>query len=158
MCWNHHMVYGSWPREARRREPARAPAADVRVSDAERDEVVQQLSRHTGDGRLTFEEFEERVGEVFAAKTRRELDATLRGLPRPSVRAPRRVDLADRLRPLTGLALLVLAVAALGPWVLWIAIPLMWCRITGRARHRRRYRHREIEPSPEVDRDELTLV
>jgi hypothetical protein len=72
---------------------------------------------------------------------------------------PRRVDLADRLRPLAGIALLALALAivALGPWVLWIAIPLMWCRITGRARHRHRYRHREIEPSP-ANRDELTLV
>src|SRR4051812_17187962 len=154
MCWNHDMVYG-WPRDTRRREPTRA-APDVRVSDSERDAVVQQLSRHTGDGRLTFEEFEERVGEVFAAKTRRELDATLRGLPRPAVRVPRRDDVADRLRPLAGIALLVLAIVALGPWVLWIAIPLMWCRVPGRARHR--HRHREIEPSPAADRDELTLV
>jgi len=65
MCWNH-MVDGSWPRATRRREPMRAPAADVRVSDAERDEVVQQLSRHTGDGRLTIDDFEERVEQVYA--------------------------------------------------------------------------------------------
>ena len=158
MCWNHHMVYDSWPRAARRREPARAPAAEVRVSDAERDEVVQQLSRHTGDGRLTFEEFEERVAEVFAAKTRRDLDATLRGLPRPPVRVPRRVDVADRLRPLVAVALLVLAVVALGPWILWFAVPVLWCRLAGRAHHRhRRHRYDEVEPR-RSDQDELTLV
>ena len=155
MCWNHDMVYGSWPRDVRRREPARA-APDVRVSDAERDEVVQQLSRHTGDGRLAIDEFEERVGEVFVAKTRRELDATLRGLPRQPVRVPRRVDLADRLRPLAWIALLVLAVVAMGPWILWFAVPVLWCRLAGRS-YRRHHRHHELEP-PRSDEDELTLV
>jgi hypothetical protein len=155
MCWNH-MVDSSWPRATRRREPVRAPAADVRVSDAERDEVVQQLSRHTGDGRLTIDEFEERVEQVYASKTRRELDATLRGLPRPAVRVPRRVDVADRLRPLAGIAVLVLAVLAIGPWILWFAIPLIWCRVAGRA-HRRHHRDVEVE-RPRSDQDELTLV
>jgi len=155
MCWNH-MVDGSWPRSTRRREPMRAPAADVRVSDAERDEVVQQLSRHTGDGRLTIDEFEERVEQVYASKTRRELDATLRGLPRPAVRVPRRVDVADRLRPLAGIAVLVLAVLAIGPWVLWFAIPLMWCRVAGRT-HRHHHRDLEVE-RPRSDKDELTRV
>ena len=155
MCWNH-MVDSSWPRATRRREPMRAPAADVRVSDAERDEVVQQLSRHTGDGRLTIEEFEERVEQVYASKTRRELDATLRGLPRPAVRVRRRVDVADRLRPLAGIAILLLAVLAIGPWILWFAIPLVWCRLAGRA-HRRHHRDVEVE-RPRSDQDELTLV
>ena len=159
MCWNDHMVHGSWPRATRRREPLRAPAADIRVSDAERDEVVQQLSRHTGDGRLTFDEFEERVGEAYAAKTRRELDATLRSLPRTPARTPRRTDGADRLRPLVRIALLVLAVIALGPWILWFAIPLLWCRVVGRGHrhHRRHWHHDEINP-PRSDEDELTLV
>jgi len=155
MCWNH-MVDGSWPRATRRREPLRAPASDVRVSDAERDAVVQQLSRHTGDGRLTIDEFEERVEQVYASKTRRELDETLRGLPRPAVRIPRRVDIADRMRPLAGIALLVLAVVAIGPWILWFAIPLIWCRLAGRA-HRRHHRGRELERPPS-EQDELTLV
>ena len=158
MCWNHDMFYGSWPRAARRREPVRAPAAEMRVSDTERDAVVQQLSSHTGDGRLTMDEFEERVSEVYAAKTRRELDATLRGLPRPPVRVPRRVDLADRLRPLLGLALLILAVVAIGPWILWFAAPLLWCRLVGRAGRHRRHRHHHDAGSPPSDHDELTLV
>src|SRR5689334_8368325 len=133
MCWNHDMSYRSFPHAARRREPVRAPAADVRVSDAEREDVVQQLSRHTGDGRLTIDEFEERVEQAYASKTRRELDATLRGLPRPAVRVPRRIDVADRVRPLAALALLVLAVVAIGPWILWFAIPMIRCRLAGRA-------------------------
>ena len=156
MCWNHDMSYRSFPHAARRREPVRAPAADVRVSDAERDDVVQQLSRHTGDGRLTMEEFEERVAEVYAAKTRRELDATLRALPRTPARVPRRVDVADRVRPLAALALLVLAVIAVGPWILWFAVPFVWCRIAGRAR-RHHHRRREV-PAAQSDDDELTLV
>jgi len=155
MCWNH-MVDSSWPRATRRREPMRAPAADVRVSDAEREEVVRQLSRHTGDGRLTIDEFEERAEQAYAAKTRRELEATLSGLPRPPVRVPRRIDAAERLRPLAALALLVLAVVAVGPWVLWFAIPLVWCRLAGRG-VRRHHNHREVERGPS-DEDELTRV
>jgi hypothetical protein len=135
----------------------RAPAADVRVSDSERDEVVQQLSRHTGDGRLTIDEFEERVEQVYASKTRRELDATLRSLPRPAVRAHRRVDIADRLRPLAGIGLLVLAVLAIGPWILWFAIPLLWCRIAGRTHRRRHHEDLEVE-RPRSVQDELTRV
>ena len=157
MCWNHDMYYGSWSHAARRREPARAAPADVRVSDAERDEVVQQLSRHTGDGRLTIEEFEERAAEAYAAKARRQLDATLRGLPRATVRVPRSMGVAERLRPLAGLALLILAVVAVGPWILWFAVPLLWCRIVGRGRRGHHRRHDEVE-RVDADRDELTLV
>src|SRR5207248_5141901 len=90
MCWsNHQVARGSWQREMRRREVVRREPVrhdDVRVSDAERDDVVEQLSRHTADGRLSLEEFEQRVEHALAAKTRGDLDATLRGLPLSSHR------------------------------------------------------------------------
>jgi hypothetical protein len=104
-----------------------------------------------------MDEYEERAAEAYAAKTRRQLDATLRGLPRAPVRAPRGADIANRLRPLAGLALLILAVLALGPWILWFAVPVLWCRIAGRGRRRHHRRHDEIE-RVDADRDELTLV
>jgi hypothetical protein len=52
------------------------------ISDSERDQYVKDLTRHCGDGRLTLDELEERVGEVFAATTRAELKHALRELPR----------------------------------------------------------------------------
>ena len=62
---------------------------DLRVSNAERAEVIDRLREQTTVGRLTLDEFEERIGEVYAAKTRRELDHTLRELtvepPTPQV-------------------------------------------------------------------------
>ena len=56
---------------------------DVRVSDAERAAAIDRLREETTIGRLTLDEFEDRIGEVYAAKTRRDLDHTLRELPVP---------------------------------------------------------------------------
>lgn len=46
---------------------------DVRASDAEREQVVSELRGHVEAGRLTLEEYRERLDEVYAARTRREL-------------------------------------------------------------------------------------
>jgi hypothetical protein len=54
---------------------------ELRISDKERQDVIAQLRDHTADGRLTLVEFDERVEEVFAAKTTRELEHSLRELP-----------------------------------------------------------------------------
>ncbi|MFW6091790.1 MAG: DUF1707 SHOCT-like domain-containing protein [Actinomycetota bacterium] len=60
-------------------EEARAP--EVRASDAERDEVVRQLSEHAGTGRLTLDEFEQRMGLAYAATTRADLAKLTSDLP-----------------------------------------------------------------------------
>ena len=154
MCWSYHqMSRGSWQREPRRRD--RTPPTDVRVSDAERDEVVEQLSQHTGEGRLTLEEFEQRVDAALHAKTRGDLDETLLGLPRPPARVRRQTDLGVRLWPVAVVVLLALAILTVSPVLLWIAVPVVWCRVAGGPHHRRRWH--EIE-APRHDRDELTLV
>lgn len=57
------------------------PAAGIRASDAERDATVQRLSAATGDGRLTLEEFSQRMDRATAAKTRSELDRLVADLP-----------------------------------------------------------------------------
>ena len=59
---------------------------DERVGDAERQRVIDLLRAHTGAGRLTLDEFSDLAGEVFAARTRRDLDKVLEGLP-PGVSA-----------------------------------------------------------------------
>ncbi len=57
------------------------PAGDVRVSDAERDDAVSQLSEHFQAGRLTTDEFDERAGLALAAKTRGDLASLMTDLP-----------------------------------------------------------------------------
>ena len=54
---------------------------EVRISDNDRNEVVDHLRAFTGDGRLTLDEFEERVEIVLNARTRSELAPALDGLP-----------------------------------------------------------------------------
>src|SRR5215468_4048609 len=61
----------------------------VRVSDAERDAVVARLNDATGEGRLTLEEYTERVGAALAAKTRADLDMLLADLPAHPSTQPR---------------------------------------------------------------------
>jgi class 3 adenylate cyclase len=56
-------------------------SGDVRIGDDDRQRVIDALSRHTGRGRLTLDEFAELAGRVYAARTRRDLDEVLAGLP-----------------------------------------------------------------------------
>ncbi|MGH2911408.1 MAG: DUF1707 SHOCT-like domain-containing protein [Solirubrobacteraceae bacterium] len=61
----------------------------IRVSDAERERLVEELHEHTVAGRLTAEEYEERLEAVYAARTRADLDALRTDLPVSTVaRAP----------------------------------------------------------------------
>jgi Domain of unknown function (DUF1707)/Cell wall-active antibiotics response 4TMS YvqF len=53
----------------------------IRASDAERDATVERLSRAAGDGRLTLEEFSQRMDRATEAKTRGELDRLVTDLP-----------------------------------------------------------------------------
>ena len=54
----------------------------VRVSDAERDAVVTRLNDATGEGRLSLEEFSERVSAALAARTQGDLDVLVADLPK----------------------------------------------------------------------------
>jgi uncharacterized protein DUF1707 len=53
----------------------------IRASDAEREQAVALLRAHAVDGRLTLEEFAERIDKAYAARTRDELDELRRDLP-----------------------------------------------------------------------------
>lgn len=59
--------------------------SDVRASDAERDAVVARINQAVGEGRLTLDEFSDRLELAYAARTRGDLDPLLRDLPADAV-------------------------------------------------------------------------
>jgi hypothetical protein len=67
--------YWSRPRSASVEDP------DVRVSDVERSQIADALSKHFADGRLDQAEFDERLQQAMAAKTRGDLGGLLTDLP-----------------------------------------------------------------------------
>jgi hypothetical protein len=59
------------------------PTGDLRVSDAERDAALAELSEHFQAGRLTQEEFDERSGRALSARTGNDLRELFTDLPAP---------------------------------------------------------------------------
>jgi hypothetical protein len=57
------------------------PNPRLRASDADRDRVAALLREHLAAGRLTTDEFQERLSATFAAKTMGELDELMADLP-----------------------------------------------------------------------------
>ena len=124
------------------RGPARRHAAsqlDLRVSDAERSEVADQLAQHFGTGRLDEHEFSERLDQVMAATTYRDLGGVLQDLPGSVVPSaltppvpparPARAARPRRGRGLLRLALIVLLVlfaAAAARAAAWVLTPVLW--------------------------------
>ena len=96
----------------------------LRASDADRERTVELLREHCADGRLTADEFNDRLEQAFAARNRGELDALLADLPAidlyrlPSAgvrSAARRGSGLDR----TSHGALLPAHSA--PWIIWAA-------------------------------------
>jgi hypothetical protein len=56
-------------------------APELRASDADRDRVADVLRQAAGEGRLTFDELDERLGAAFAARTYAELESITADLP-----------------------------------------------------------------------------
>jgi len=54
----------------------------TRASDADRDRTATALREHMAAGRLTLEEFNERLDKAYSAKTLGELDDLMEDLPR----------------------------------------------------------------------------
>src|SRR5258708_7318554 len=59
----------------------RFPDGSLRVSDAERDRALAELSDHYQAGRISSEEFEDRSGRALRARTGRELSSLFEDLP-----------------------------------------------------------------------------
>ncbi len=91
------------------------PVAGIRASDAERDATVERLTAATGEGRLTLEEFSQRMDRATSARTRAELDRLVADLPADTGTAPTAVAERDtggpswHVSPIGGLR-------ATGPW------------------------------------------
>jgi uncharacterized membrane protein YccC len=135
----------------------------MRVSDAERNEVAEALSKHYGDGRLDAAEFQERLDQAMSAKTRADLSGLLSDLP-PTAQANRVVappaPPAPRRRPRSLVHVLaVVAVlfvlaglwsAMVPPHVPWLLIAvivfLVWRRDRFHRYYRYRYRHLDERP------------
>jgi len=98
----------------------------MRVSNADRTEVADRLSKHYGDGRLDEDEFNERLDRAMKAKTQADLHGLFADLPdtppemsRPE--GPRAVVPQRRRRPLLGrVVLIILAVIVISS--LWHAV------------------------------------
>ena len=77
--------------------PAQAPAP--RASDADRDIAADILCAAVGDGRLTLDELDDRLGAALSARTITELAALIADLPgrRPVPPPARPSDPAGRL-------------------------------------------------------------
>jgi hypothetical protein len=118
---------------------------DLRVSDAERAEVADRLSKHYSDGRLDQAEFDERVDQAMKAKTQSDLIGLFDDLPdpeepeparsqRPTKVAPRRGGRPRRRHPVLFFVLAVVAFLALShalvelyvPWLLIGVLAVLW--------------------------------
>ena len=78
-------------------EPADSP--DLRASDADRDRVIDVLRAATADGRLTADEFNERMEAALASRTFRELAPLTADLAAtPALRTPESAQAKDVIR------------------------------------------------------------
>ena len=66
------------------------PGPDLRASDADRDRVIDVLRAATADGRLTADEFNERMEAALASRTFRELAPLTADLAAPPATPPAR--------------------------------------------------------------------
>ena len=92
----------------------------LRIGDAERGQVVDQLADHHAAGRLTLAEFEERMSSAWTARTGAELEVLVRDLPAPP--GPARPARPPQAGPRLGLdapTRTYLAVMAL-LWLIWL--------------------------------------
>ena len=123
MCGHRNVAMNERPQAASTLVRARP---DELVTDLDRERAVEQLRLHVGQGRLSLDEFGQRVDEALAAQTGAELAGALRGLPRLRSAAELRRQRQSIVRPyLVVSALLVVIWAATGFGFPWPLFPLV---------------------------------
>jgi hypothetical protein len=117
----------------------------MRVSDAERSAMADELSKHYADGRLDEAEFNERLGKAMASKTRADLSGLLVDLPRldapatPPPSPPARAHGLSRLIGIVLVAFLAISTASALSWHLHF--PFVLFVLIGFFVWRRQHRH-----------------
>ncbi len=137
---------GAWSRHQ-----ASYTGPHLRVSDAERAQAADQLSRHYADGRLDEATFNERLDQAMSAKTQADLSGLFTDLPgtgRPPAEMRREAaagrDRRARHRRILFLVLVIALTAAVGNalahayvfWVLFCLAALGWLYYGPRRRDR----------------------
>jgi hypothetical protein len=64
------------------------PDPNLRAADSDRQAAAAALGRHLSDGRLTVEEYDERLAKAYAATTYGELESLFADLPRSASPRP----------------------------------------------------------------------
>jgi hypothetical protein len=134
-----------------------AQLPDLLVSDAEREQVADELRGHYEAGRLTLDEFQHRLDEAHAARTETQLQHVLRQLPSarlPTVR-PRDTrwrSLALQYALVNAIAILIWGAAGADGdfWPKWVLVVTL-IGFTRRAFGRRPYERRDrlrLPPGP----------
>jgi Domain of unknown function (DUF1707) len=131
----------AWILAATRR---RTGYADLRISDAERAEVADLLSKHYGDGRLDQAEFDQRLDQAMKAKTYKDLSGLFADLPltdtsdasRPSQasdasRAVKRGLHQHRNHRVLFLVLVIAIAVTAGHALAAVFTPLVWIGLVG---------------------------
>jgi hypothetical protein len=98
----------------------------LRVSDAERQEVADRLSEHFAAGRLDQAEFDERVGQAMNAKTRADLNGLFADLPDTGAPAVPERPRRRRGHPALAFMLIVLLALTAAHAVFWVTVPWLW--------------------------------
>jgi Zn-dependent membrane protease YugP len=88
------------------------PPGDFRVSDADRDQALSELSAAFQAGRITADEFDQRSGQTLRSRTGKELTALLADLPVERVPATRTSTIDPARRAVAARVAAVAAVAA----------------------------------------------
>jgi Domain of unknown function (DUF1707) len=121
-----------WGRGAAGRR-ASSVSPQLRVSDAERADVADRLSKHYSDGRLDQAEFDERLDQAMKAKTQSDLHGLFTDLPAAEEPGkPVRQRSRRRGPRIAGLVLIILIAAILGHALAGAFIPFFfWHALTG---------------------------
>ena len=79
--------------------PQPADRRHLRVSDADREQAAELLRQAAGDGRITFDELDQRLGAAYAARTYGDLSEVTADLPASGEQRPGALDTAPGTFP-----------------------------------------------------------